>query len=81
MRYELRSLMRDNKLDSTYESIHHAQGALDELDRAMPASFYVLDADSGKHYFSFAAMTKFPHIEIRGTAMQKAYLDYKKATR
>ena len=71
-RYELRRLDKRNDLDSTYKTLTQAKSALDEIDRPA-ASFYVIDTETGKHYFSFQAETKFPHIEIRGTAMQKAY--------
>ena len=71
-RYELRRLDKTNALDSTYKTLTHAKSALDEIDRP-PASFYVIDTETGKPHFSFQAQTKFPGIEIRGTAMQKAY--------
>lgn len=71
-RYELRRLDKRNDLDSTYKTLTQAKSALDEIDRPA-ASFYVIDTETGKHYFSFQAETKFPHIEIRGTGMQKAY--------
>lgn len=71
-RYELRRLDKRNDLDSTYKTLTQAKSALDEIDRPA-ASFYVVDTETGKHYFSFQAETKLPHIEIRGTAMQKAY--------
>jgi hypothetical protein len=71
-RYELRRLDKTNALDSTYNTLTHAKSALDEIDRP-PASFYVIDTETGKPHFSFQAQTKFPGIEIRGIGMQKAY--------
>lgn len=71
-RYEIRRLDKSNAIDSVYTTLTHAKSAIDEIDR--PAgSFYIVDTETGKHYFSFQAETKYPHIEIRGTAMQKAY--------
>jgi hypothetical protein len=59
-------------LKASYDDLGQAKDFLDDIDRP-PGLFYGRDIKTGKHFFSFAAMTKFPHLEIRGTAMQKAY--------
>jgi len=59
-------------LKASYDDLGKAKDFLDDIDRP-PGLFYGRDTKTGKHFFSFAAVTKFPNIDIRGTAMQKAY--------
>jgi hypothetical protein len=59
-------------LKASYDDLGQAKDFLDDIDRP-PGLFYGRDTKTGKHFFSFAAVTKFPNIDIRGTAMQKAY--------
>lgn len=60
------------ELKASYDDLGQAKDFLDDIDRP-PGLFYGRDTKTGKHFFSFAAVTKFPNIDIRGTAMQKAY--------
>ncbi len=71
-RFEIRRANKAQTLDSVYTTLTQAKNALDEIDRP-PASFFLVDTQTGKHYFSFQAETKLPMIELRATAMQKAY--------
>ena len=71
-RFEIRRANKAQTLDSVYTTLTQAKNALDEIDRP-PASFFLVDTQTGKHYFSFQAETKLPMVELRATAMQKAY--------
>ena len=71
-RFEIRRANKAQTLDSVYATLAQAKSALDEIDRP-PASFFLVDTQTGKHYFSFQAETKLPMVELRATAMQKAY--------
>lgn len=54
--FEIRRFDSD-KVDSVYSTRSQAKGALDEIDRASPMSFYGMDTGSGDRFLSFAAVT------------------------
>jgi hypothetical protein len=59
--YEIRRVDGD-RIDSTYRTRAHAKGALDEIDRGRPLTFYLVDSTTSDRYVSFAGETELVRL-------------------